>query len=130
MLGYGEKTIEYAERAIRLSPPDPYLYVFYAQEGLGHIMLHQNALAVSCFRRAVANNPQFPSPVAYLTAALALSGEEVEARKMLGQYLSLAGTTTRTIADWRSMAYSDNPKYLAFRERIHDGLRKIGMPES
>jgi hypothetical protein len=103
--------------------------VFYAQEGLGHIMLRQDALAVSSFRRAVANNPQFPTPAAYLTAALALSGEEAEARMMLRQYLSFKGATTRTIADWKSMSYSDNPKYLAFRERIHEGLRKVGMPE-
>lgn len=129
MLGFGEKTVDYAGRAIRLSPPDPYLYVFYAQEGLGHIMLRQDALAVSSFRRAVANNPQFPTPAAYLTAALALSGEEAEARMMLRQYLSFKGATTRTIADWKSMSYSDNPKYLAFRERIHEGLRKVGMPE-
>jgi tetratricopeptide (TPR) repeat protein len=130
MLGFGDKTVEYAERAIRLSPPDPYLYVFYAQQGLGHIMLREDALAVSSLRRAVANNPQFPTPFAYLTAALALSGDVAEARAILGQYLALSSTTTRTIADWKAMSYSDDPKYLAFRERIHEGLRKVGMPES
>jgi TolB-like protein/Tfp pilus assembly protein PilF len=128
-LGLPEKTIEYADRAMRLSPPDPYLYVFYAQEGLANIMLRQDDRAVACLRRAVANNPRFPSPVAYLAAALALTGQDLEAREMLKQYLSLPGTKTRTIAGWRAMAYSDNPIYLAFRERIHEGLRKAGMPE-
>ena len=129
MLGLGERTIEHAGTAMRLSPPDPYLYVFYAQEGLGHIMLQQDLLAVACLRRAVANNPYFPSPFAYLTAALALSGEDSQARAVLNQYLSLSATKTRTIVDWKSMSYSDHPAYLAFRERIHDGLRKAGMPE-
>ena len=92
-------------------------------------MLHQDERAVSCLRRAVANNPQFPSPVAYLTAALALAGHDVEAREMLKQYLSLGATRTRTIADWKAMSYSDNPVYLAFRSRIHEGLRNVGMPE-
>jgi TolB-like protein len=129
MLGLGEKTIEHAAMAMRLSPPDPYLYVFYAQEGLGHIMLEHDTPAVACLRRAVANNPYFPSPFAYLTAALALSGQDGEARTILRQYLSLSATKTRTIADWKAMSYSDHPAYLAFRERIHDGLRKAGMPE-
>jgi TolB-like protein/cytochrome c-type biogenesis protein CcmH/NrfG len=128
-LGLPEKTIEYADRAMRLSPPDPYVYVFYAQEGLAHIMLNQDGRAVASLRRAVANNPAFPTPVAYLTAALALSGQEGEARETLAQYLSLPDTKTRTIAAWKEMAYSNNPTYRAFRDRIHDGLRKAGMPE-
>jgi TolB-like protein/cytochrome c-type biogenesis protein CcmH/NrfG len=129
MLGLPGKTIEYANRAMRLSPPDPYLYVFYAQEGLAHIMLQQDHRAVACLRRAVANNPRFPSPVAYLAAMLALTAQTPEAGEKLRQYLSLRSTKTRTIAGWRAMAYSDNPVYLAFRERIHEGLRKAGMPE-
>jgi adenylate cyclase len=128
-LGLAEKTIEYADRAMRLSPPDPYLYVFYAQEGLAHIMLRRDDRAVACLRRAVANNPRFPSPVAYLAAALALTGQDAQARETLKQYLALPGAKTRTIAGWKAMAYSDNPIYLAFRDRIHKGLRKAGMPE-
>jgi len=129
MLGRGEKTIEHADKAIRLSPPDPYLYVFFAQQGLGHIMLHQDERAVMHLRQAVANNPAFPSPVAYLAAALALSGQAAEAAAVLKRYLSLSGTRTRTINDWRAMSYSDHPTYLTFRERIHEGLRLAGMQE-
>jgi adenylate cyclase len=128
-LGLPEKTIEYADRAMRLSPPDPYLYVFYAQEGLAHIMLRRDDRAVACLRRAVANNPRFPSPVAYLAAALALTGQDAQAHETLKQYLALPGAKTRTIAGWRAMAYSDNPVYLEFRDRIHEGLRKAGMQE-
>jgi len=126
--GLAEKTIE-SDRAVRLSPPDPYVYVFYAQEGLAQIVLNEDSRAVASLRRAVASNPAFPTPVAYLAAALALSGHEGEARETLAQYLSLPNTKTRTIAAWKEMAYSNNPNYRAFRERIHDGLRKAGMPE-
>lgn len=129
MLGLPGKTIECAHRAMRLSPPDPYLYVFSAQEGLACIMLRQDDRAVACLRRAVANNPRFPAPVAYLAAALALTGQDAEARETLRQYLSLRGAKATTIAPWRAMAYSDNPVYLSFRERIHEGLRRAGMPE-
>jgi TolB-like protein/Tfp pilus assembly protein PilF len=129
-LGLPEKTIEYADKAMRLSPPDPYLYVFYAQEGLANIMLRRDDRAVTCLRQAVANNPSFPSPVAYLAAALALVGLESQAKETLKQYLSLPGAKTRTISGWKAMAYSDNLTYLAFRERIHEGLCRAGMPEN
>ena len=67
--------------------------------------------------------------MAYLAAALALTGQDAQARETLKQYLALPGAKTRTIAGWKAMAYSDNPIYLAFRDRIHKGLRKAGMPE-
>jgi adenylate cyclase len=128
MMGLPEKTIEYADRAMRLSPPDPYLYVFYAQEALGHMMLGRDQPAVACLRRAVANNPDFPTPLAYLTAMLALTGADVEARECLKRYLSLPRTMTRTIARWKRMGISDHPAYLALRARINEGLEKAGLP--
>lgn len=128
MLGVPNKTIEYADRAMRLSPPDPYLYVFYAQEALGHIMMGQDQLAIACLRRAVANNPDFPTPLAYLAAMLALTGTEVEARECLKRYLSLPRVTTRTLAGWQKMGISDHPTYLSLRARINEGLEKAGLP--
>jgi adenylate cyclase len=129
MLGLPEKTIEHAHRAMRLSPPDPYLYVFHAIEGVGQAMLRRDDRAIACLRQAVANNPQFPTPLANLAALLALSGQEAEARETMKRYLALRGTRIRTVAQWRATAYSDDPVYLAFRERIMEGQRKAGMPE-
>ena len=47
----------------------------------------------------------------------------------LRRYLSLSGTTARTIAQWNAQIPSDDPAFLAYAERISDGLRKAGMPE-
>jgi tetratricopeptide (TPR) repeat protein len=127
MLGLPKQAIEHARKVKRLSPPDPYLYVFHTQEGLAHIMLHEDDLAVACLRQAVANNPEFPAASGYLAAALALSGKATEARGQLNRYLSLRDAHVRTIAGWRTMAYSEDPAYLALRERIYKGLRKAGM---
>jgi len=129
MLGLPKKAIEHATKVKRLSPPDPYLYVFHTQEGLAHIMLHEDDVAVACLRQAVANNPEFPAASGYLVAALALSGKAAEAREQLERYLSLRDAHIRTIAGWRRMAYSEDPAYLALRERIYEGLRKAGMAE-
>ncbi|MFO1158062.1 MAG: winged helix-turn-helix domain-containing protein [Reyranellaceae bacterium] len=128
MLGRSGDAIEVARKVARLSPPDPYLYVFHTQQGLAHLMRGEDELAVSCLRRAVANNPEFPAAAGYFVAALALSGNAVEARAQLARYLSLPQTRVVTIAGWRRMAYSHHPAYLALRERIYDGLQRAGMP--
>jgi len=92
-------------------------------------MLHQDDDAIASWRRAVADNPNFSAAVAWLAAALTLTGQEGEARGTLERYFLMSGTKTRTIARWRSLAYAGNPAYLACRERFYEGLRKAGMPE-
>ncbi|MET3841800.1 winged helix-turn-helix domain-containing protein [Bradyrhizobium sp. OAE829] len=130
MLGLPANAIEHARKVKRLSPPDPYLYVFHTQEGLAHIMLNEDDLAVACLRQAVANNPEFPAASGYLVAALALTGNEKEAREQLARYLSLPDARIKTVAGWRRMAYSQHPGYLALRDRIYSGLQEAGMPMS
>ena len=41
----------------------------------------------------------------------------------------LALDPTFTIRRFRAGASSDNPTYLAQRERVYDGMRKAGVPE-
>ena len=130
MLGLPTNAIEHARKVKRLSPPDPYLYVFHTQEGLAHIMLGEDAIAVACLRQAVANNPEFPAATGYLVAALALTGNVMEAREQLARYLLLPDARIKTVAGWRRMAYSQHPAYLALRERIYNGLQEAGMPTS
>jgi hypothetical protein len=57
------------------------------------------------------------------------SDDATEAREQLERYVSLRDAHVRTIAGWRRMAYSEDPAYLALRERIYEGLRKAGMTE-
>jgi TolB-like protein len=127
MLGLPNQAIEHARKVKRFSPPDPYLYVFHTQEGLAHLMLGEDDLAVACLRQAVANNPEFPAASGYFVAALALVGKATEAREQLARYLSLPDARIKTVEGWRRMAYSENPAYLALRERIYEGLQKAGM---
>lgn len=130
MLGLPKNAIEHARRVKRLSPPDPYLYVFHTQEGLAHLMLGEDDLAVACLRQAVANNPEFPAASGYLTAAFALNGNLSAAREELARYLTLPEAHLKTVAGWQGMGYSQHPAYLALRDRIYDGLRNAGMPLS
>src|SRR5215475_4835282 len=101
-LGRPQQIIEHADRAMQLSPRDPFRYIFYAFKAYGEVMLGRNAEAIGFLRLAVANNPDFPTPVAWLAALLALTGEIAEARETLGRYLALAGAKTRTIVQWKA----------------------------
>ena len=65
--------------------------------------------------------------------ALALTGQESEAREALQRYLSnpVAG---RTLAAWKSRRaqYVDertDPRYVEYWDRSIEGLRKAGLPE-
>ena len=124
-----DEVIAYADKAMRLSPLDPYVYIFYAFKAYGHVMLGNHDRAIEYLRQSVANNPEFPTPIAWLAAMLAVVGQDAAARELLKHYLTRSGTRTRTIAQWRSLQWADNPGYVAFRERLYEGLRKAGMPE-
>ena len=130
-MGRPEKTIECVDRAIRLSPRDPLRHALYFVKGLAHAMLKEDARAIDWSRRSVAMAPEFPDAQRLLAAELALNGQETEAREMMQRYLSLKGTRVRTIAQFRAFGrtFSDHPAFVAYADRIIEGLRKTGMPE-
>jgi TolB-like protein/class 3 adenylate cyclase len=130
-LGRSEKCIEYADKAIRLSPRDPLLAVFYAEKAWSLLMLQRDDQAIEWLRRTLALMPERSIQQALLASALALTGRQAEAREALQRYLSLKGTTSKTIAQFRARhrALSDDPKWLAYSDRLVEGLRRAGMPE-
>jgi adenylate cyclase len=128
-LGQPQKAVEYADKAIRLSPRDPLLYVFHFQKAFALSLLHEDDQAIGWLRRAISGAPQWPLPQAFLAATLALTGHEAEAREVLKRYLSLSGTRARTIAQWQQQLPSDNPVFLSYAVRLREGLRKAGLPE-
>jgi TolB-like protein/DNA-binding winged helix-turn-helix (wHTH) protein/Tfp pilus assembly protein PilF len=95
--GRAEETIDYADKAVRLSPFDPYLAIFHMLRGAGCFMLHRDDEAIASFRRAVADNPEYIVAVAYLAAALALTGQEAEAHNALKRYFLIPRVNPRTL---------------------------------
>jgi hypothetical protein len=78
---------------------------------------------VSCLEA----NRNHPLAHCLLAAALALLREPEQARAAAEAGSALnPGYTIRT---YRTNAVSDNPTYLAGRERIFEGLRLTGVPE-
>ncbi|HEY1863274.1 MAG TPA: tetratricopeptide repeat protein [Roseiarcus sp.] len=83
--------------------------------------------AVNWLNRSISLNRNHPTPHCLLAAALARLGRIEEAREAARMALEL--NPSFTIARYRSSTFSDNPVYLAGRERIYEGMRLAGVPE-
>ena len=131
-LGRPDRAMEYADTAIRLSPRDPYIFGNYHAKGWAFFMKEQDDHAIEWLRRSAAAAPG-AEPFTYLllASAYALNGRQAEAQDELKRYLSLSRTKTTTIAELRKqqLSLADNPKWVAYNERLFEGLRKAGMPE-
>ena len=126
-----EETIPLVERAIRLSPRDPELGVWFNEIGVAHLLQSNTEEAITWFERARNAIPAHSIFRSYLAAAYALRGdgecaaaELAEARRLSpdDRYLGLARL--------RTFFNCDAPKIRALREAAYfSGLRKAGMPE-
>jgi adenylate cyclase len=127
-LGQPDRALELADKAIRLSPRDPHLRILYHMKGWAFFMKRQDDKAIEWLRRAEGGDV-FTELI--LAAALALTGQQADAHETLKRYLAVNGITTTTIAQLRKqqLSLADNSTWVAYNERLFEGLRKAGMPE-
>ncbi len=126
-LGRAEETEAHILEALRMSPRDIYAYQWMMFAGFAKLLLNSDADALAWFRRGLEANRNSPNAHFLLGAALALLGELDQARAAAQAGLALnPGFNIRT---YRTNAASDNPTYLAGRERVHEGMRIAGVPE-
>jgi adenylate cyclase len=128
ILGRPDPALELADKAIRLSPRDPALRTLYHMKGWALFMKQQDDQAIEWLRRAEGGDI-FTELI--LAAALALTGQQADAHETLKRYLALNGTTSTTIVQLRKqqLSIADNPTWVAYNERLFEGLRKAGMQE-
>jgi tetratricopeptide (TPR) repeat protein len=126
-IGRAEETAAHVQEALRLSPRDPWAYIWLLTAGLAACILGRHEEAVLWLRRSVETNRNFPLCRFVLAAALAHMDRMDEARAEVAA--GLAFDRRFTIAYLRSSQWSDNPIYLVQREHLMDGLRKAGVPE-
>jgi TolB-like protein/class 3 adenylate cyclase len=126
-LGRAEETEVHILEALRISPRDILAYQWMMFAGNAKLLLTSDVDAVAWFRRCLEANRNIPVAHFYLAAALALLGEPDQARAA-----AKAGSALNpgfTVHTYRSSAVSDNPTYLAARERVLEGLCLAGVPE-
>ena len=128
-IGHAEETEAHVVEALRLSPRDTMAYTWMSAAGGAKLHLGSYEQAVTCFRRAIAANRNFPQAYFWLAAALAQLGRLDEARSAVKAGFALNPTFAISRARAAHTARSDNPTYLANLEPIVEGLRKAGVPE-
>jgi len=128
-----EEAIPLEEQAIRLSPRDAFVGVFYRQIGLVHVLQSRTNEAVVWLEKARNASPAHPNIRALLASAYALKGETdraaaelAEARRRSGDDRFSSLTRLREVEDFGQLI----PKVRALFEATYiAGLRKAGMPE-
>jgi TolB-like protein/Flp pilus assembly protein TadD len=126
-LGRSEETEAHIREALRLSPRDNNAYRWFMFVGLAKLFLGADVEAIAWLRRSIEANRNHPVPHCYLAAALSLLGSLDEARAAAQAGLVL--NPTFTLRRFRSSAKSNNPAYLAGRERAYEGMRLAGVPD-
>ena len=124
-----DEAIPAQEQAIRLSPRDPQIGLFYFRIGFAHLLQSRTEEAIAWCEKARNATPAHPLFRTLLASAYALDGEIepaaaelAEARRLVGddRYSSIA--RLRAVVSWGAPKDLVETTYFA-------GLRKLGMPE-
>jgi TolB-like protein/class 3 adenylate cyclase len=126
-IGRAEETEAHIREALRLSPRDTSAYAWKAFAGYAKIYLGSDEEAAAWLQRAIETNRSYSLQHFSLACALAHLGQLDDARAAVQAGLAL--NPTFTIRRFRAGTSSNNPIFLAQRERIYDGMRIAGVPE-
>jgi len=83
-----DQSIEFLDKAIRLSPKDPHLWGLFLIKGEAFFIMRQDDRAIEWTRRSVATSPSDPYAMLILISAFALNGHQAEAVETLKAYLA------------------------------------------
>ena len=126
-IGRAEESEAHVLEALRLSPRDPWAYVWLLTAGFAACLLGRNEEAASWFRRSIEANRNFALCHFIYATALANMGRMDQARSEVAAGLAL--DRDFTITNFQSAVWSDNPLYLEQRARVIDDMRRAGVPE-
>ena len=126
-MGRAAETEGHINEALRISPRDVFAYTWMQIVGAAKMQSGADVEAVGWLRRSVEANRNLPLTHFLLAAALGLLGALDEARAAAKAGLAL--DPSFTIRRMRMTVSSDNPVFLAGRERFYEGMRVAGVPE-
>jgi TolB-like protein/Flp pilus assembly protein TadD len=131
MTGSIEELIPAQEWAIRLSPRDPQIGLFYSRIACAHLLQSRTDEAIIWCEKARNATPAHPQFRTFLAAAHALKGETERAAAELAEARRLVGDGRyASIARLRAVESWGVAKVRALVEATYyAGLRKAGLPE-
>ena len=121
--GESERAIEWAERALRLSPFDPWAFAAFHSLTLGHFHRGRFEVAANAAHKAVQSNPAHSISHMLLAAALVKVGRFEAAKISAAEVLRLQPAFRYD----RQFAGVDCAPVLA--AALSEALRAIGLPE-
>ena len=119
--GLPEEAVRSFERAMRMSPVDPLLYMTHAGMGMAFIELRRFDEAIVAGKKAQRHNPSYAGAYRCLASAFAHLGRDAEAREAAARLLEL--DPAFTISARMGRRRQSHAKLLI------EGLRKAGLPE-
>ena len=129
--GFIEEVIPLLEQALRLSPRDPDVALFYFQIGRVHLLQSRTDEAIAWLEQARMAIPAHPAVHAYCASAYALKGATERTAAELAEARRLSGEDRySSIARLQALWHFGVPKIHALFEATYfAGLRLAGMPE-
>ncbi|WP_426616160.1 winged helix-turn-helix domain-containing tetratricopeptide repeat protein [Bradyrhizobium sp. McL0616] len=129
-LGRGAEVEGHIQEALRLSPRDTRAFLWFTIVGMAKLMLTNADLeALDWLRGSIEANPNFALAHFHLAGALAMMGDLKEARSIAEAGLALDPDFTICRYEVSALFLSDNPAWLARRERLYEGMRMAGLPD-
>jgi adenylate cyclase len=119
--GQPEEAIRSFERAVRVSPIDPWLHRSFTGMGYALIELGRFDEAIVAGKKALRQNASYPVTYRCLASAFAHLGRDAEAREAAARLLEL--DPAFTISSWIDRGGQSNSKLSI------EGLRKAGLPQ-
>jgi hypothetical protein len=127
--GRAAEAVAPVERAIRLSPRDPDLYLWYDVLCHAHTHLARDAATIEWCLKSVATGKMFWHAWVDLASAYAWRGQTAEAAAAVAEILKLRpGLTVQQMAE-EAFANWDNTTFRKEYQRILEGVRNAGLPE-
>ena len=109
---------------MRLSPRDPFCFLWFYLLGLATFLAGRSGEALEHLERSLRLNPSVPGPYRIRAACLSELGRMEEARAALAEFLRFVPGAS--IASMRAQVPLKNPDDF---ERYARALRRIGLPE-
>ena len=129
-IGRAAEALAPVEKAIRLSPRDPELYVWYFVLCHANTHLARDAQAIDWCLKSIATGKTFWFAYVDLASAYAWRGQNAEAAAAVAELLKLRPGYTVQQLTQDGLGHSDNPTFRKEYQRIIEGARKAGLPES
>jgi TolB-like protein/class 3 adenylate cyclase/tetratricopeptide (TPR) repeat protein len=123
-LGEPELAIEHLNRAVRLSPLDPLIFIVQNGIVLAHFFAGRYDEALSWAQKTLRQNPNYAAAIIMAAVSAALAGREDEMRKAVGRLYEIDPKSG--IANFSNVWPLRRPEDLAAFEK---GLRLTGLPE-